>query len=92
MPLITHFALSSKHDYLLLASDGLWDELNEGDIHEIYTKKPKQLGKAVFDRAISEILQRNRISNIENLNKIDNRRNLHDDITIVNLNLQMLRK
>lgn len=28
MPLITHFPLTSKHDYLLLASDGLWDELN----------------------------------------------------------------
>jgi pyruvate dehydrogenase phosphatase len=28
-PLLTHFALTDKHANLILATDGLWDELNE---------------------------------------------------------------
>jgi pyruvate dehydrogenase phosphatase len=28
-PLVTHFALKDEHKNLILASDGLWDELDE---------------------------------------------------------------
>jgi pyruvate dehydrogenase phosphatase len=28
-PLVTHFTLKDEHKHLILASDGLWDELDE---------------------------------------------------------------
>jgi pyruvate dehydrogenase phosphatase len=91
-PLVTHFALKDEHKNLILASDGLWDELDEVEIHKVYRAKGPKFGMAVFDAAMDKILRRNRLNSIHDLNKISYRRDLHDDITIVNVDLQELRK
>lgn len=90
-PLLTHFPLNDNQQSLILASDGLWDELDDLQIHEVFRKGNRELGKEVFDRAMQEILKRCRLSSIHELNKIPYRRDLHDDITIVHIRIQELR-
>jgi hypothetical protein len=58
----------------------------------VYRAKGSKFGMAVFDAAMDKILRRNRLNSIHDLNKISYRRDLHDDITIVNVDLQELRK
>ena len=91
MPLITKFQLDPTHHSLLLASDGLWDEMDAAEVHRIYKRARGKLGQAVFERAVEFILERNKLKNREALDKIDYRRDLHDDITILNVDLEKLR-
>ncbi len=63
-PLLTHFALNDKHESLILASDGLWDELDEMQVHEVFRRGERELAKAVFERAMQVILQRCRLPTI----------------------------
>ena len=90
-PMLTHFTLTDLHQNLILGTDGLWDELNDVQIHEVFRSGERNLAKAIFDRAMEVILKRERLANIHELNKIPYRRDLHDDITIVNIRLQELR-
>jgi pyruvate dehydrogenase phosphatase len=90
-PLLTHFRLEEKHKNLILATDGLWDELNDAEIHEVFRQGEYQLGRAIFERAMEVILKRNRLASIHELNKVPYRRDLHDDITLINIRLQELR-
>jgi hypothetical protein len=40
---------------------------------------------------MNKILSRNRISSLERLDKIPNRRNLHDDISIITVDLEKVK-
>lgn len=86
-PLVTHFGLKQEHKSLLLATDGLWDELDQKQIHSVFRRGGKDFGKRVFDEAMDIILKRTRLPSIHELAKVPYRRDLHDDITLIHLNL-----
>jgi hypothetical protein len=44
--------------------------------------------EVLLDAALKRILSRNRIASLEKLKQAPNRRNLHDDISIVTVDLQ----
>lgn len=58
VPLVTHFKLTDEHKNLVLATDGLWDEMKDKEIHDTFRNGRENLGKKLFDRAISIILDR----------------------------------
>ena len=86
-PIVTHFKLTDEHKNLVLASDGLWDELNGNDVHKVYSSNRSNLSQGLFDAALEIILKRNKLPSLHELNLISYRRDLHDDITVVDVRI-----
>ena len=88
---MTSFKLQENHKSLVLASDGLWDELDENEMNNVAGEKKEGLAQGLFDAALVKINERNKTT-LEELEKIENRRDLHDDISIITVNLEELKK
>lgn len=54
-------------------------------------KREKGLARGLFDAALVKINERNSMT-FEELEKVENRRDLHDDISILMVNLEELKK
>jgi serine/threonine protein phosphatase PrpC len=80
---------------LVLASDGLWDEISRKEAAQIVSKQGndsdmKKLAGSLFEEAIQNVSKKRGISR-EFLTQAPpgpQKRNIHDDITILILNLQ----
>ena len=85
----------NKNDhFLIIASDGLWDEISRKDAAEIVSKPGNQadmnnLAGALLEQAISNVSKNRGISR-EFLSQAPpgpRRRSIHDDITVLVLSL-----
>lgn len=79
---------------IVLATDGLWDELTSKDVENIYNREyqnSNKLVKELLEYAITRASEKSRIT-VDQMKKIvpGRRRRLHDDITILYLDLQNL--
>jgi serine/threonine protein phosphatase PrpC len=80
---------------LVLASDGLWDEISRKEAAQIVSKQGndsdmKKLAGSLFEEAIQNVSKKRGISR-EFLTQAPpgpQKRSIHDDITILILNLQ----
>ena len=98
-PVLTSFDYKNQetkkfnYSHLLLATDGLWDELNDEEVHSVAKKhvssgdKVQKMSHKYFMAAMEKIKYRNNMS-YENLVGTYNRRDLHDDISYVVINLE----
>lgn len=96
-PYITHepdirvFNIQKKHKYIVMGCDGLWDELSKGEVtfvvkNNLTKDAPKELLRESLERAA-----RNKKMSVDELKKVEEgskRRKLHDDISIIGINLQ----
>lgn len=61
-PLVTEFEVNDDEKYLMLATDGLWDELSHEKVYEIWKRKDKScFTKSLFADAYENISKRNNI-------------------------------
>lgn len=71
-PYVKYFKINKQLDYILLASDGLWDVLDEKTVHSIITQKrnalahlkPTELVNAIGYHLIEQSLKRGSTDNI----------------------------
>lgn len=71
--------------FLIFASDGLWEQLNDEDAVEIVFKNPRAgIAKRLVKAALS-VAAKKREMRYEDITKIDRgtRRHFHDDITVI---------
>lgn len=83
------FPLKKSYKSIILASDGLWDELQRQEVAELFKSNPVgQMPKVLIDRAI-EVAARNANMTAQSLREIPQgkKRKLHDDITVVVVDL-----
>jgi pyruvate dehydrogenase phosphatase len=60
-PILTHYKLNDEQKYLVLATDGLWDELDEEEMNKVALHHQSgTLAKQLFNAALSKINIRNR--------------------------------
>eukprot|EP01017_Pseudomicrothorax_dubius_P003000 TRINITY_DN10319_c0_g1_i1.p1 TRINITY_DN10319_c0_g1~~TRINITY_DN10319_c0_g1_i1.p1 ORF type:complete len:260 (+),score=62.36 TRINITY_DN10319_c0_g1_i1:64-843(+) len=92
-PDIKTFTLDKSDRYLIIGTDGLWDELRREDIANIVQQnkgKNNELGKVVMDSALKHAADKSKIS-VEEMGNIppgSKRRSIHDDITFIIADLQ----
>lgn len=99
-PYITHkpdikiFNLDEKQDaYLVMGSDGLWDELNKSQVAKIICENieesDEEIVKQILYRALENVAEKAKITMQDVMFNIPEgeRRSLHDDITIILTNL-----
>ena len=83
----------SNGDYLLLGTDGLWDHFKSTEIAEILklneSKSVDEISKLIFDKLMHKVSEETRISVdiIMEIEPGDHKRNIHDDITYILLEL-----
>ena len=78
--------IKSGDKFLILASDGLWDELTEQEAAEIAIRAndPQEAAKLLLDAALLHAAAEQKMPLADLLNiSVGKRRHLHDDITIV---------
>ncbi len=62
-PVVTHFKRLKDDKYLILATDGMWDELEDKDVDRISKKhQGLRLVDALFQGCVSKIRERNNIT------------------------------
>mmetsp|Transcript_18139 Transcript_18139/g.17835 ORF Transcript_18139/g.17835 Transcript_18139/m.17835 type:complete len:227 (+) Transcript_18139:563-1243(+) len=97
-PYITHkpdiraFDLTKDDAFLILASDGLWDEMKVEEVPEVIKGKnhQKEVGEILLNECLNRVSQERGYSRdyISHLRAGPERRNVVDDITIVVVDLQ----
>lgn len=86
-PEIIVFPREDNLHALLIATDGLWDELKKPEIGNIFDKHYED-NQAFLNALLNECLMKSAMKNLINKNDLENmdlgkRRNYHDDISIV---------
>ncbi|XP_078430015.1 putative protein phosphatase 2C 38 [Wolffia australiana] len=84
-PCITSHKLSPQDQFLILASDGLWEHLTNQEAVEIVHSSPRNgIARRLVKAALQEAAKK-REMRYSDLKKIDRgvRRHFHDDITVV---------
>jgi pyruvate dehydrogenase phosphatase len=61
-PIVTHFKREKDDKYLILATDGMWDELEDKTVSEVSLKHHGRLVDALFKSCIDSICDRNNVS------------------------------
>jgi len=62
-PQVTHFKRLKDDKYLILATDGMWDELNDEEVEKISKKhQGERLVNSLFKGCVSKIRDRNNIT------------------------------
>mmetsp|Transcript_30053 Transcript_30053/g.39546 ORF Transcript_30053/g.39546 Transcript_30053/m.39546 type:complete len:453 (-) Transcript_30053:509-1867(-) len=96
-PEVVTYDLGHEDEFLILGTDGLWDFLSNEEAVEIVVRGleagEKDLGKWLLNETLKKIADSNKHSSIEALQQIPagrSRRKVHDDTTIVVLNLKEL--
>lgn len=92
---------SLKDEFLVLASDGLWDMLGDEEVAENVTKWVRILGLSTTeaaDKLIEESLKKSAAKNkmtlqdLKALKQGRTRRSKHDDITVIIVDLAQLQE
>lgn len=91
VPEISIHEISEHDQFIVMASDGLWDFLNGKEILEFIPQKknPKEIVEGIFTEVMKRAANDAKLT-VESLMKIPpgKRRNLHDDITILVFDLR----
>jgi pyruvate dehydrogenase phosphatase len=77
--------------FLILASDGLWDEMTEQEAAETIAEasSAQEAAEKLLDKALNHAAESNNMTrNALNLLPLGKRRSYHDDITVVVVPLQ----
>ncbi len=61
-PSFTHFKIKQNSEYLILATDGMWDELKAEEVSEIANYNQEGLAKELFQACMKHIEKRNKMS------------------------------
>lgn len=94
IPEIQSIPLDEKTRGLIMATDGLWDELSNEDVTQLYEmhgNAPDKFLKESLEKAL-EVASTNSKITVAQLKKIEvgRRRSLHDDITLLYVDLKNL--
>eukprot|EP00742_Colponemidia_sp_Colp-10_P002323 GILJ01002479.1.p1 GENE.GILJ01002479.1~~GILJ01002479.1.p1 ORF type:complete len:421 (-),score=51.54 GILJ01002479.1:235-1446(-) len=93
-PEVVERAIQPGDDFVIIASDGLWDELTPEEAVQIASqeKEPELASQRLLESALKKAADRHHIS-VEQLKLIapGRRRSLHDDITVAVVSLQPFR-
>lgn len=84
------FPLKKSSKSVILASDGLWDELERQEVAELFKSNEKaQMPKILIERALSKAADAAKTT-VQGLREIPagKKRKLHDDITVVVVDLE----
>lgn len=92
MPEIKVYDISEKDEYIILASDGLWDLLNNKEIEDIlrHSKCKQKIAHGLFDSCIEKAAKEANLSKTEllSMNPGSVKRDYIDDITIMIVDLK----
>jgi len=93
LPMIQVYELDKDDRYVVLATDGLWDELDGRDVANVIKENDGDKGKILDGLFHSAMYHAARIAGMsyEDLLKVPlgrNRRSLHDDITVMVVDLK----
>ena len=92
LPEIKIYDLSESNRYIVLATDGLWDELNGRDVAKIIKENEgkEKIVDSLFRSALVHAANDANISyeQILNINPGSNKRSIHDDITVMVVDLK----
>ncbi len=90
-PVISKFSIDDTFKGLLIGTDGLWDELNNDNIKQIYLNNPQPevfLNKLLFESLTHASKDANISLKELQSKKGSERRSFHDDISLLYINLQ----
>ena len=82
--------MKENHKSLILASDGLWDELERQEVAELFKNNSvQQMSKVLIERAMEKAAS-SAEKTVQQLRDIPagKKRKLHDDITVVVVDLE----
>ena len=88
------FPLTKNDKGILLSSDGLYDELKTNEVLRHYEEKKKESPTVMIDKLIESAIDHAAKTNnltLEEVKKIapgKAKRNIHDDLTLVYINLE----
>ncbi|CAN8237450.1 unnamed protein product [Cochlearia groenlandica] len=91
-PSVTVTRLSSEDEFIILASDGLWEQLSNQEAVDIVYKSPRQgIARRLIKAALKEAAKKRemRYSDLKEINT-GVRRHFHDDITVIVVYLKPL--
>ncbi len=92
MPEIKIYDLTEKDEYLILASDGLWDLASDKEVDHIVSKQQckQRIAEKVFDFCIEKAAKESKISkeNLLQMHPGPDKRDIIDDITIMIVDLK----
>lgn len=87
------FPITSQDKGFLLSSDGLYDELKTGQVLKLFEEKKKEHPNLVIEKMIDAALENAaktnnlKLDELKRLNPGKNKRNIHDDLTLLYINL-----
>ncbi len=89
IPEVTSFDLTPKHRWVVMASDGLWDQLGRQEVAEVFRKNPVSSVPGVLIRKSLEKAAEDHKMTVQEIKAKPQgkKRKIHDDITIVVLDL-----
>jgi pyruvate dehydrogenase phosphatase len=79
------FQIKPTDKFLVLASDGLWDELSSREVAEVALAGPaKDIPSRLIEKALLKVSARTKLS-LQEIKQLEPglRRNIHDDITVL---------
>lgn len=88
-PEIKVFPLKKSYKSVVLASDGLWDELERQEVAELFkSNETAKMPKVLIERALEKAAQQAKTT-VQGLRDIPHgkKRKLHDDITVIVVDL-----
>jgi len=92
VPEIKIFELDRNDKYLILSSDGMWDELNKNDVAQIVAKNvsdKQKLTTELLNNALGTAAKKINMTEGELRNiSVGHRRRYHDDMTIIVVDLE----
>jgi pyruvate dehydrogenase phosphatase len=95
VPEIKIFNLDENDEFIVMATDGLWDYLSSGDVAQLIknnnnTSNLQHISNDLFHAAIQKAADENgmKVDRIMNLPAGSTKRRIHDDITIILFDLK----
>ena len=93
LPEIKIYELSQSDRYIVLATDGLWDELKGNDVAKVikeYDNNKEKIVDNLFKNALLHAANDANITyeQILNIKPGSNKRSIHDDITVMVVDLK----
>lgn len=88
------FPLTSKDRGILLSSDGLYDELKTAQVLKLVEEKKKENPNILIDKLLDAAIHHAARTNNQTLDEIKKmspgkaKRNIHDDLTLLYVNLE----
>ena len=93
-PEIKVFDLKPNHKWLIMASDGLWEQMGRQEVAQVFKSTPvKEVPGVLIERCLEKAAAENGMTVSEIKGKPQGKkRNIHDDISIVVVDLSQQRQ